>query len=83
MFKKLTTILYETFPDKMQNFCSYGGDKYICSYRRREMAKDWDKIGEKCFIYTAVNTGEIQKSILNMLKALGIPITEVHVYWKL
>ena len=83
LFKKLTTILYETFPDKMQNFCSYGGDKYICSYRRREMAKDWDKIGEKCFIYTAVNTGEIQKSILNMLKALGIPITEVHVYWKL
>ena len=80
LFYDLAKTLYNQFPEKMQNFCRFGGDKYICS-QRRELDGGWETLGANCYIYTHnIGTETMQKSILNMLQALQVDITEFHVY---
>ena len=80
LFKELTGLLYGMYPEQMREFCSYGGDLYICSTSRKKMTKSWDKIGDSCYIYTAINTQAMQKSIQNMLRAMNVDIRSIHVY---
>lgn len=82
LFRDLTNILYNKSPEQMQSFCAYGGDKYICSSPRRDMAKSWTKIGQNCYIYTAISFVAMQKSMLNMLRYMKIDLKEIHVYLK-
>ena len=80
LFKDLSRILYNKSPELMRDFCCYGGDSNICNIPRKEKSKPWDKIGENCYIYTAISVAIMQKSIQNMLRAMNVDIREIHIY---